>query len=146
LLLTSPDSSACLDRLAGRWVGEGTSFATSVRDVATFEWTLGRRFLRVTYHAELGDSFAAEGYLWATGPEGGRAVRFQEFSTATPVRLLSGTCGGDSLVLEESAEGKHIRLAFHFIDATTMEMTETDLAGTRPFVFVNLRFRKQPAS
>ena len=142
LLLTPPDTSACLQRLAGQWVGEGTSFSTTVRDVATFEWGLGGRFLRITYRAEVGDSFAAEGYFWETG----RDVRFQEFSTAAPVRLLSGTCDGDSLVLDEIAEGKHIRLAFRFLDAATMEMTETNLARARPFIFVSLRFRKQPAN
>jgi hypothetical protein len=139
LLLAPPDTSACLQRLAGRWVGEGTSFSTSVRDVATFEWGLGARFLRVTYRAEVGDSFAAEGYLWDAGGE----VRFQEFSTASPVRLLSGTCDGDRLVLEERTAGKHIRLAFRFLTAATMEMTETDLAGARPVIFVSLRFQRQ---
>jgi len=119
------------------------SYGQPVRDAAVFEWTLGRRFLRVTYHAEQGDSFAAEGYFWRNGANG--QVHFYEFSTgAKPIRVLIGSCGAGELRLDEQDTARRARLTFRFVNASTVEMTEADLRGEHPAILVKEELKKAP--
>ena len=136
---------AFLDRFAGRWMGEGTTRGKPIRDEMQFEWTLGRRFLRLRYRALAGDDFQAEGYVWYD-PERSR-YEFYEFNTGrAPVRVEVGQRTNDRLVFVERTERRHMQLTLELVDTDTLKLTEAEVFGKRVEPYVYLTFRRAPES
>ncbi len=132
-----------LARFVGRWVGEGETNGQAIRDEAAWAWALGGRFLKMSYRALDGDSFAAEGYFWYNTASG--QFEFYEFNNGrAPVRFLVGHVEDETLVFEERTETNQVQIVFAWLDDDSLTMTETGRLDGRAHA-VQETFRR-PAS
>jgi len=137
--------SQFLHRFVGRWLGEGESYGKQVRDEMVLRWVLKNRFLEMEYRAVDGDDYVGRGYLWWNPAQ--RRYELYEFNNgAWPIRFETGQRTGETLLLEERAEDRHVRLRFVFVDDDTILMTESAVKDGGEALFVRVRFRKQPDS
>ncbi len=130
-----------LDRFVGAWRGTGIQDGKPIRDEMQFAWALNRRFLRFTYKALAGDGYLGEGYVWYNPSL--KRYEWWEFNNGTwPVREHRGTRDADSLVMEEKASDRHLRLTFSFTDADTLRMEESHVVGQQIKPYVTVTFRR----
>lgn len=132
-----------LQRLAGTWVGEGTSEGTEVRDEMTLAWTLGDRFLRLEYRSPT-DGYAGEGYVWFDTRQ--KRYEWWEFNNGYwPVRQHRGSREGSSLVLAEHVGERQTRLTLELVGDDTLEVKERLLRDGTWAPLATLTFRRKAA-
>jgi hypothetical protein len=146
----SPESAnAFLDRFIGRWIGEGTVDGLTVRDELVCERVLGGTFLFMQDRELGGGSFQADTYIGYRVEQ----TRYELYSfnnntalgSSLPVRLMTGSRVGDSLVVQEApGGGQSLRYTFEFLDEDTFRLTKAFIEKRRARPFVIQLFRRQP--
>ncbi len=145
---SASEARQLLSRFVGKWVGEGTA-----RDEARWEWTLDDRFLRLGYRELAQPGFKAEGYLWYN-PQEDRFELYEFNNGARPVRFFAGAPlkktpvgkrGRQTIVLEEHADHRHIRLTIEWLDESSWNYVEANLHDGEVAPFVQMTFRPAPA-
>jgi hypothetical protein len=96
-LLLQPAPDVLLDRLAGRWSGEGTVLGQAARVEMSWEWTLDRQFLRLTFTNQLGPSRRFEGHAYYRALGKGR-YRGTWFDNSGMVRPIDAVQDEDAVV------------------------------------------------
>lgn len=129
------ESTPFLDRTIGHWKGTGTSYGSKISDEMWVDKTLGDKWVHIHFVSTGLDKYVGEVYLRCDGPDG--RYEFYEFNNgAWPLRLAYGKVVGNTLSVEEHAEGRDIRITFELPDKTTFKLTEATIAGksVKPFV------------
>ncbi|MGH9386021.1 MAG: hypothetical protein ACRD2N_17220 [Vicinamibacterales bacterium] len=89
-----------LSRVEGRWSGEGTVLGQPSRIEMEWSWTLGRRFLRLTFTNEMGTApktTTFEGHAYYRSLGGGQ-YRGMWFDNSGQMRPISARRDGEALV------------------------------------------------
>ncbi|MCE3282271.1 MAG: hypothetical protein K0Q66_1008 [Chitinophagaceae bacterium] len=133
-------ADSLLHLLVGKWEGKGVSFGKAVEDLASFDTTIGSRFIFMKLTAVKGDNFRAEGYVWFN-PVSGK-VEFYEFNSGVwPVRILSGYIQGEQIILEEKTADRFIRIVFS-VRKDNFYLEEAKMSGNKKEIFVSENFRR----
>ncbi len=135
-------SNSFLDRFVGSWLGEGHSNDKRVIDWMELRYVLDNQFLRFRYEALKGDTYKGEGYIFFDKDT--QQFRWYEFNNGWwPIRMHVGHQDNLSLILEEHARGRDMRLIFEFLDENTIRMTEAHLRDGHAEVYVDEIFKRQ---
>ena len=88
VLAQSNQGDPLLARFEGQWVGEGTVLKMPAKVRLTWEWTLDRQFLRLTFVNQMGPSRRFEGHAYyrATGKGGYQGVWFDNSGMIRPIQ------------------------------------------------------------
>ncbi len=139
LLLTQPAPAPALDallsRLEGRWHGAGTVLEMPAAVELTWEWTLDRQFLRLTFANRMGPRrFEGHAYYRALGK--GR-YRGMWFDNSGMFRPIEATQDGDALVAAwGTADTERGETTYRLLPTGEMEILDRVLSKTgdwRPF-------------
>lgn len=86
-----------LTRFSGRWEGEGTVLKLPSKVQLTWEWTLDRQFLRLSFVNQMGPSRRFEGHAYYRTVGDGR-YRGSWFDNSGAIRPIEATRDGDAIV------------------------------------------------
>jgi hypothetical protein len=131
----APAPDPLLQRLAGGWEGSGTVLNSAAQVRLTWEWTLGGRFLRLTFLNQMGSRrFEGHAYYRALGD--GR-YRGTWFDNSGMIRPIEAKGEGDALVAAwGTPETERGETTYRLMPDGVMEITDRVLAKDgqwRPF-------------
>jgi hypothetical protein len=86
-----------LDRLAGRWTGDGTVLSLPSQVEMSWEWTLDKQFLRLTFVNRMGPSRRFEGPAYYRAVSAGR-YRGSWFDNSGAIRPIVAVQDGEAMV------------------------------------------------
>lgn len=137
LLLTQSGSAqdALFSRLEGRWQGTGTVLEMPAAVDLTWEWTLDRQFLRLTFSNRMGPRrFEGHAYYRALGKGRYRGTWFDNSGT---IRPIEATQDGDALVAAwGTADTERGETTYRLLPNGEMEILDRVLSRSgdwRPF-------------
>jgi hypothetical protein len=97
-VLSQPAAApSLLDRLAGQWTGEGTVLNLPSKVQMSWEWTLDKQFLRLTFVNHMGPSRRFEGHAYYRAVGAGR-YRGTWFDNSGAIRPIDAVQEGDAIV------------------------------------------------
>ena len=126
-LLQGPQADDFLSRLAGTWRGEGRVLEQPARVELTWAWTLGNRFLRLTFVNDMGPEgktrrFEGHAYYRALG-DGRYAATW--FDNSGMTRPITSRRDGDAMVSEWGTPETEVgETTYRLLGADRMEIVD----------------------
>lgn len=122
--LVQPLADPLLDRLAGSWSGSGTVLGAPATVRLVWDWTLDRRFLRLTFENQMGPGKRFDGHAYYR-PLGGGAYRGMWFDSSGMMRPIDGAAKGDALVaLWGTADTERGETTYHLRPDGALEIVD----------------------
>jgi hypothetical protein len=122
-----PAADPLLARLEGRWSGEGTVLNQAARIEIEWAWTLGGRFLRLTFRNTMGaepKTQIFEGHAYYRAASDGR-YRGSWFDNSGAIRPIDARRDGDALVAQWGTPETEVgETTYRLVEANRMEVTD----------------------